>query len=263
MDELVFQKRTKKLRKAVVLWSFILLILGGALIGASWFVLYGDFFKVREFEVIGSRSVDGERFLNLMKNEMFSASLSRAILGPDNILFWQFGGRPESLPELPIVSVASLDVNLAERKVAVKVMERKIEGIICRGKDECYGFDDKGVVFSVVPHVEGYLILKIDDQNSRPFVLGSLLFPRDEWRENLFKTLSIFRDRDITVSAVRVKDYRLEEWEAETAAGLKFLFSLDFVPENLGGILENLDEQFDFGKLAYFDFRVPNRIYYK
>ncbi len=269
MEELVFQKRTRKLRGAVVLWSLALLLLGGALVGASYFVLYDDFFKVKQFEVVGSRSVDQDRFLSQLKNEMLSASVWRAVLGPDNVLFWEFGGKPETLPGSPVVSVASVDVNLSARKVAVEVKEREIAGIVCRpegaplGRDGCYGFDESGVVFAKTPSIQGYLILKIDDENAKPVVLGTSIFPKEEWRENLFKTLAIFKENGIAVSSVRVEDYTLEEWEVETASGLRFLFSLSFTPENLGGILKNLDEQFDFGKLTYFDFRVANRIYYK
>ncbi len=262
MEELVFQKRKKKLRGAVILWSLALLLLGGALISASYLVLYGDFFKVKSFEVTGSRSIDQDKFLSSLKNEMLSASLWRAVLGPDNILFWEFGGEPKSLPGSPIVSVASVDVNLSARKIAIEVKEREIEGIICRAAD-CYGFDESGIVFAKTPNIQGYLILKIDDENSKSFVLGSSIFPNDAWRENLFKTLAVFKENNIAVSSVTVRNYSLEEWEAETASGLRFLFSLGFVPENLGGILKNLDEEFDFGKLAYFDFRVENRIYYK
>ncbi|KKU98928.1 MAG: hypothetical protein UY32_C0011G0013 [Candidatus Jorgensenbacteria bacterium GW2011_GWC1_48_8] len=162
MEELVFQKKKRKLRGKVVLWSLILLFLGGALIGASYFVLYDDFFKVRQLEVTGSRSIDQERFLSQLKNEMLSASLWRAMLGPDNILFWEFGAKPESLPGSPIVSVAAVDVNLSARKVSVGVKEREIAGVLCRG-DDCYGFDESGIVFARSPNIQGYLILKIDD----------------------------------------------------------------------------------------------------
>jgi len=274
MEELVFQRHKKRLRGAVVLWSLVLLLLGGALISASYFVLYNDFFKVKSFEVTGSRSLDEDRFLSQLKSEMLSASprtilgiirgsIWRAMLGPDNILFWEFGSKPPSLPGSPIVSLAAVNVNLAARKVAVAVKEREIAGVICRGMGDCYGFDENGVVFAKTPSIEGYLILRIDDENNKPFVLGTSIFPKKGWQENLFKTLAVFKENNIAVSSVRVKDYALEEWEVETASGLRFLFSLSFVPENLSGILKTLDEKFDFGKLTYFDFRVENRIYYK
>lgn len=263
MDELVFEKKRNRVRGKFLLWAGVFLLLGGALIGGSYFVLYSDFFKVKGFEVGEARYTRSETLLAALNAEMIGRSRLLSMLGPDNILFWEFSGKPEVLEGLPLVAGVLVETNLTAGKVLVKAEERDFSGIWCVKSGDCYAFDDDGVIFARAPHSEGTLILKVYDENARPLVLGTPALTRPGWRENVFKILEIMKNYGLIVSRVSVKDFGLEEWEVEVAGGPVFQFNLNFVPLNLERILDNLADKFEFENVTYFDFRVENRIYYK
>lgn len=269
MQDLPFQKKRKVVRLRVLLWSGVGLLVGAALIGSAYVILYADFFRVSTFEVSGSRFVSRDVLLASLNSQMLSGSLLRSLLGPGNILFWEFGEKPETLNTLPILEGVSIESDIVDRKVVITARDRELFGIWCVSQNDCYGFDREGIVFARVPRVKGALILKINDTNNRAVVPGLPIFAGAGWTEKVFKTLEIIRRYDFAVSLVEIRDLDLEEWKVEVASGLpaqagpRFYFSLGFVPENLESILKNLDKRFEFNKVTYFDFRVPNRIYYK
>jgi len=264
MQDLPFQKKKKRaVRLRFLLWPGVGLLLGTALIGFAYFVLYADFLKVESFEVNGSRLVSDDVLFASLNTEMIGDSRLRSLLGSDNILFWEFGKKPEFLSSLPALREISVETNLGERKVIIDVHERELFGIWCVLEDDCYGFDQQGIIFARVPEVQGVLILKIKDINDHPVILGNPIFSDPVRIESIFQTLRTLDNYDFIVSSVEIRDLALEEWHAEVVSGPVFFFSLNFVPDNLEGIIKNLDKRFEFSKVTYFDFRVPNRIYYQ
>jgi cell division septal protein FtsQ len=259
---LPFEKRKSIVRLKFLLWSGVFTLLAASLIGASYFVLYSDFFKVKGFEVSESRFTPEDKLLAALDTQMIARSRLLSVLGPDNILFWSFGKKPEKLENLPLLARVSVDTDLTDGKVIISTEERYFSGIWCASVG-CYAFDKEGIIFAKAPEAEGTLILKVYDENDRPFVLGTPALVRAEWRENVFKILEVMESRGLVISRVNIKNFQLEEWEVETAKGPVFQFSLNSVPLNLERILDNLDDKFEFEKTTYFDFRVENRIYYK
>ncbi len=263
MDELVLEKRKSWVRGKFLLWSGAFLVSGWVLVGVFYFVVYSGVFRVKSFEVSESRYTPDNVLLAALDAEMIGRSRLLSMLGPDNILFWEFGRKPSVLDNLPLVARISVETDLTAGKVLVKTEERDFSGIWCLLTEDCYAFDDNGIIFARAPEAEGALILKVNDENARPLVMGKPFFVNQAWRENLFKTWEVMRNHGFVVSGVTVKDLNLEEWEVKIAEGPVFQFNLNFMPANLESILDNLDEKFDFGKVTYFDFRVENRIYYK
>ena len=246
-----------------LLWSGAGFLLGAALIGFAYFVLYADFLKVESFEVNGSKLISNDVLFASLNAKMISDSRLRSLLGSDNILFWEFGKKPEFLSSLPVLGEINIKTNLGEKKVIIGAHERELFGVWCVLENDCYGFDRQGIVFARVPDVQGVLILKIEDINNRPVILGNPILNDPVRVENVFQTLGTLDNYDFIVSSVEIRDLALEEWQAEVASGPIFYFSLNFAPDNLEGIIKNLDKRFEFSKVIYFDFRVPNRIYYQ
>ena len=118
-------------------------------------------------------------------------------------------------------------------------------------------------MFGRVPSAEGSLLLKVHSLNSLPILLGGQILPRVEWIQNMFNTIYIIKSAGENVRNITIKEYALEEWEADLALGSRLLFSLNFIPKNLEGLIQNLEKRFDLMKLDYIDFRVENRIFYK
>jgi len=273
MSNLPFEKKKRRVRRNFLLWSGVFLVLGAALVGILYFILYSDFFTVREFEVADTRYTLKNELLAALDSEMIARSRILSMLGTDNILFWEFGRKPEKIDSLPLVAKISVEADLTARKVRIEAEERRFSGVWCLVSEgvtgDCYAFDNKGILFARAPETEGSLILKVFSENSRPVVLGMPIFPKPEWRENFFRILESFENYNLPVSRVGVRDFQIEEWEVQTGLpaqageGPRFLFSLNSSPQNLAGILEKLRDKFEFDKVDYFDFRVENRIYYE
>lgn len=255
----------KKSAKFFFLWfSLALLFLGGAVLGSLYFLFYSPALKVTKTEVRGLRIVAAEDFTAKMRALYISQNSVWNLLGTDNILFWKFAKKPSLVSMvLPAVRSVSVETNLGERTVSFGVGERVFGGIWCRSGGQCYGFDASGVIFSEVPQAEGSLILRVEDENLAPPILGRGALPYDSWFQNLLRTVSILRAKGMVIAEIIVKDFGLREWEVVSASRTRLLFSFNFVPDNLERVLENLRPRLAGSKLAYLDFRVPNRIYYK
>jgi len=246
------------------LFALIALLFLSILLALLYVVLHGSFLKVRDIEINGTRSVSRDALLASLSARGVGDSKLLSWLGPDNILFWKF--LPNSLSSaniLPIVAEAAQNVNLGKRNVTVTIRERGGFGTWCAKSGSCYVFDESGIVFGTAPASEGVLITEVEDQNSREPLIGISLFPRSAWRNSFFGTLQILKDNGIPISKIIVRDFSLREFEVVSMFGFSFYFSLDFTPDNLNAVLNNLSKQLTLSSLSYLDFRVPNRVYYK
>ncbi|MDO8556925.1 MAG: hypothetical protein Q7R98_00490 [Candidatus Jorgensenbacteria bacterium] len=258
------------------LFALVALLFLSILVALLYVVLYGSFLKVRDIEINGTRSVSRDSLLASLSTRGVGNSKLLSWLGPDNILFWKF--LPNSLSSaniLPIVAEAVQNVDLGKRNVTVTIREREGFGTWCAknggptptvggyGRASCYVFDESGIAFGTAPASEGVLITEVEDQNSREPLIGISLFPRSAWRNSFFGTLQILKDNGIPISKIIVRDFSLREFEVVSTLGFSFYFSLDFTPDNLNAVLNNLSKQLTLSSLSYLDFRVPNRVYYK
>lgn len=260
-DSYVFKTR----KKSRVLWWWV----GGsaffiaAFIGIAYMVLYSGLFTVKQFSVSGETSLSPDTIIAKLSEVKLSDAL-HAWLGPQNVLFWFLGdqaaGNTRTLPGLATISLAT---NIFKRDVMIRVESRELSGVWCVMEHECYGFDTDGVLFTRVPDASGALILKIDDTNHRPVVLGANPLPRSEWLANILSAVGSMKRSMLAVRAIRIRDSSLEEWEAELSSGTLLYFSLHFTPSNLDRVFASIGEKVSLNRVAYLDFRVPNKIYYK
>lgn len=261
---MVYGMHQKKARQKHFFFALIFLLVLSILLAISYFVLYGSFFRVRNIEVADIRGTSQDLLLGGLAADIAGGSRFLSLLGPDNILFWRFSPSMLSASALPIVAGASRNVDLRSRNVTLTVSERKSFGTWCSSvAQDCYVFDGSGFVFNKAPKNEGSLIVKVEDQNQREPLIGFFVFPKDEWKNNFFKTLEVLDKNSIHISKVLMRDFSLREWEAVSNLGFSFYFSLDFAPENLDAVLKNLSRKLEFSRLSYLDFRVQNRVYYK
>ena len=241
---------------------FGFLILGSAAVGLSHIVFYSDLFKVKSVKVEGLESVSDERFLAVLSAEL-SEKRPLALLGGENILFWMMGREKDSVRNLPAIDKVEIRPDLLERELLLNVRERKLLGVWCLPSQDCWAFDKEGIVFAETPFSEGVLILKIGDLNSRPVVQGAPIFGNKDWLKNILATLEILEEVGWKPVSLQIRDLSLQEWQAETPAGLTLYFSLNFVPDGLENTLAHLKDKLKLDKLTYLDFRVSSRIYYK
>ena len=262
MDTFSYRKKKKPSRRVYFICIGLFIILGGFCIGTAYLILYSDFLKIKSFELQNVRFVTEENLLSLLRKEMVKGNFLRSLVGSENILFWELGNAPEVLEGLPLVKTIGIKSEFFKKKIVVDIEERILFGILCR-EDRCYGFDEEGILFVEVPRVEGALIIKITDENNTPIFFGRPFFSNADKMQNVFKIIEAFEKNNFTITAIKIHSDELQEWSVEISSGLLFYFSLQFVPEDLESIIQNLDERFGLENQTYFDFRVQNRIYYK
>ena len=89
----------KRRRKAgFFVWSLISLAAGGLLIGFLYLVFYSPALKVQAMSVSGVNLLSPADLWGALSTELAGRNKFLALLGPDNILFWVLGGKPEVWP---------------------------------------------------------------------------------------------------------------------------------------------------------------------
>jgi len=259
------KNKKTKISHGFVFWCAILSLIILASIGIFYFLIYGSFFKVKNIKVSGSKLFEPEEVIEIIVPNAIPSYPWRALFAPDHMLFWQFAkNRNVTSRTVSIFESVLVKPDWAGRALKIELRERSLFGIWCGDENTgCFAFDHSGVIFGRTPRAEGSLFLKIRNENPFSGFLGGNILPQENWVRNVFDTISIIKNGRGSANLITVKNYSLEEWEVELSEGPKLIFSLKFVPQNLGGLLRNLDKKIDLEKLEYVDFRVQNRIFYR
>ncbi len=269
---MLLKKKQSKFR--IVLKFIIIILVIAAIIGVFYLIFYSEICEVKDFNFKYSNNyLKSEDMSGFFSNDFLVSSLATQVvkdkkmlgyLGSDNILFWKLGKKNNltSKHVLPSVKEVNIKVDLWNREVSFFVKEKSFFGIFCNDNDGCHAFDNDGIVFAPAPESKGSLILKINDSNERPIVLGERILPEKEWFDNIIKIVNLIKKNNLNIENIKIRDLSLEEWEIKIANGPKLIFSLNFVPSDLNEILKTLKDRTDFSDINYFDMRVENRIYY-
>lgn len=244
--------------------------------------------------------ISGSQRAEEIKTELISdfsqTSKIKSWLGPENMLFW-----PSKISRIPDslfwLSNISLEKNWSQKKVIVQVKERQPWLLWCLSSNSgsvsapdsivsqassslvsssssteensaagslCYWLDNQGIVFSLAPDVEGFLVPKMLETNGRQqFSLGQPVYQNPKFLENTLEIINqIENSAVLPASRFLIENASLQELKAETT-GPELYFSLNFPPPDINKILSGLSGTLNFKKINYVDFRVENRIYYK
>lgn len=241
------------------------IIIGLALVVAGGAV-YGTYtipwFRFRDVAVSGNNLVSALEIRQALFALRTSKSNVLASLGGDHVLSWLWGREQEL--DIPEVRRATVAVDVLKRRMEVTVMERAPAGIFCTKEKICHVFDAEGVMFARAPSATGQLILRITE--------GEQAVEEPSWGERLFGSRDInnFSEvretlvaRGIAVREIRLRAAELNEWETLLADGKTLYFDRDFIPGDFGAVVDAFIAREDFARVRYFDFRVPNKIYFR
>lgn len=229
-------------------------------IGFLGFLIKSPLFSVVSITLHGSNTISSENILRVVKPAIISSSW----WGPDNILSWN-----EKNIEATIIKsfpqIARVDVVVAKisRTVDLKITDRIWYGVWCVRDAPCYAFDEKGIVFSEMPNVEGALILKINDENKHALVLGMSALREEGWTQDILATIQMLKNSAIAFDGVTIRDFALKEWVITLHNGPEIFLSFLNHNERTANLLQSIALKADISKLQYIDFRVPERIYYQ
>ncbi len=232
-------------------------------VGVSRVVLFSSVFKAESVDISGGRRLSGENLLGALESEMVKKSKIKALLGRDNLFFWQKSDVLEAAGKIPLIAEMNFQKNYLEKKITMEIKERRGSGVWCLVfSEKCFWFDEKGMIISEAPETEGFLILKIDDYTKRPLETGGRILDK-AFADNFFGVIRSLRQLSLGIREIRVDDLALQEFRVALQNGPDLLFSFRFHPEFLGNAFAFVKSKSDFSGLNYIDFRVENRVYYR
>lgn len=258
-----FISRTPKvhLKRKLLSWALGVTIVI-VCVGCIYAIFFSSLLTVTSLEVQGNKLVSEEKIIQLVEQTMRSNRWRSMIVSPGHVLFWittnEISGMSMGEPTVRSVAIKS---NLISRKVVIQVREREFVGTWCT--DSCVGFDASGIAYFSAPHVEGTLLLHVQDENIRPLPLGESVWKDEKAFNNVLETIYEVRGSGIAIASITIKDYALREWEIRPAKGGVIYLSVDFVPEKIGAIIASVLEKTTWDTLQYIDLRVQNRVYFK
>ncbi len=259
----LYPSHHKKKRNAIWFWIASGAIIILLLTGAGYAALNLVWLRVADFKVEGNVQVPPDAIISETAKEMLTNTW-RGWIGPGNILFWVFGKTPERLDRFPEVKEVRVTSNLFTRSVNITAEERTPFAILCEASStRCFVMDHEGILFASAPQTEGTLILKIQDATNRTLLLGMPFLPDALWIHHVFSVLEALKRNDFVPRATSIESLSLRTWSVKVTQGPTFVFSLNFVPDNLDSILSNLSGKLDFSSVSTVNFEVPNRIYYQ
>ena len=252
-------KRRMRRRRVIMFWSIVvatIIFVGGFI----YIIYFSSVIKVKQFSIQGNRVAGSDDLQQMLIKKLDTRGWLRRGFGSNNILYWVGVGEVGD-SGIPASSAVIVHTNILSRAVSVEIRERTFVGVWC--SKTCVGFDSNGIAYFLAPDVEGSLLLKVHDENESELVLGSPVFSDPLALKNIFQSLTIVKEGGIVVDTILVKEATLREWELHSTKGTVFKFSLNFVPEKLKSVLDNLKERTKLEDLSYVDLRVENRVYYK
>ncbi len=218
------------------------------------FIAGASFLNFKEIKISGSSRIAGADILANLRVEKLKNPFAR-YLGYGNMILWR-DGELDLGDDFPVRVIA--ENNVWERILEIKVEDRVRFLVWCRS-ERCYWVDDAGIVLEPAPIAEGQLISVVYDGGGNALVPGIGVFEDDSRFLRLKNILEIVGKNKIPVSKILIDG---DDVNMGTMWGTDFLFSLRF-DSFFVKALDQLMTRIKISKMAYIDFRVENKIYYK
>jgi hypothetical protein len=128
--------------------------------------------------------------------------------------------------------------------------------------EQCYWFDNAGVLFERSLSTQGNLIFVVNDFSQSPRGLNETVLP-SEFNANFISIAKVLHQIGLGIKEIDLNNLSLEELDAQTMEGPRLEFSLRFPAADYLSVLQSLIAQGGFGKLQYVDCRTEDRVFYK
>ncbi len=235
-------------------WSSLL---GLLIIGALGALTRLPFFYFKRIEIAGETRVPKEEIIAELMSYPLKGPVSR-FLGFNHFLLW-------SAPEVALADArfarVAISRDLIHRTLRATVSDRAQRIVWCVDSVHCVWADDDGIAFQNAPFAEGQLVRAVTAETDEPLIFGRGVLPGEEFR----RVREIFNIIDS--AALPVAKTMLERASGDLrialVSGAELYFNVRIDPSFAVTALRALVSRKDFVNIAYADFRVARKVYYK
>ncbi len=258
----------QKLIKKIIIF-FIIIICIVVLGTGAWFLRNGEFMKIDEIKVFGTRMVPSEDIIELIKSEDSRRGGFLGFIFPENHRFAYKNN--EELFQLiqrrfPRIEKATITRDYKNRAISIAVTERREAITWCMAiNDErrCFWLSDLGIVLGKAPDSRGTLIPIITDTTNRNIFLGRRLIEEEKFK-NIIEATEMFLEFNWIVEEIMI-DNVLSKYAIITInSGQKIFISLSRSLEIEGRpVLSEILLSNKWPRVEYIDLRVEGKGFYK
>lgn len=250
-------RQKKSVLKKKAFWYFILIII---IFGtASYFLLFFDKFQIKYIVVSGNNKVSTEEIENLVlkditKHIVFVDSKSIFLASSNQI-------SKDILSQFPDIGSANVSKRLFDA-IDVNIIEREPVFILC-DSDLCYFIDDTGVAFENTAILDGYSIVR--QENQEDVILGRRVI-EENIASYIVRVIKGLNDKfGVNVASISLgSNFKMD---IKTNEGWEVYFNLagdmNLEITKLELLLEKEISQDSRGELKYIDLRFKDKAYYK
>ena len=272
----------KRLLKKIAFFFALAVFLSGSGTGI-WFLRNGDFMKIVEFKVSGTRMVPPDDVLALIKGDEAKKGGFMGFILPESHRF--AFKKDNELTELiisrfPRIKEISIIRDDGARSLSVFVSERRERIIWCSASasaqdgsesvsaeqsaiKNCFWLDEEGFVIGEAPDAKGTLVSVITDRSGNEIILGKIALSAEKLA-NLVKAEKMMSGFGFSAEETVIDDPSLKEAVITVSSGQKVLISLERDPEEKGGpVLSAIVSSGSWPKTEYVDLRIEGKGFYK
>jgi hypothetical protein len=281
------RKRRKKIRRyafAVVgVFAFYFIFLA-----IVWLFMSTPFFRVQNVAVMGNSAVPSADIVSLVQaTPSGKHNFIDSVFGWGNMFAWPDKVPVQNLAMIPELASITITKNYFSHSVTLNATERAPFGIWCYipkggsgvmiassssttteasapdlSNEQCYWFDNTGVLFERSLSTQGNLIFVVNDFSQSPRGLNETVLP-PEFNANFISVANVIRQTGLGIKEIDLNNLSLEEVDAQTTQGPRLEFSLRFPADDYLSVLKSLIAQGGFDKLQYVDCRTEDRVFYR
>jgi len=249
-------KSQRRHRRLILIIIAIVLMAIGTL---SAFFLSG-WLAIEKIEIVNARFAQVPRLEKAIKDYLFSSRFLGFINFRNNIVFLSAKDFQSLVFQDPAVRDFSVIKNFREKSITLDLKERQAKGILClvQGNQDCYYFDDQGIVFAVSPQTEGNVIFLVKDDSGRLYDLGDKILEGGSFAD----LMAVW---DILTSRFHLDYLQIDasNLTVQTSVGWRIYLNSSDLARIKAAVSNLLQSDFEFNNLDYLDLRYLPIIYWK
>ncbi|HOX21404.1 MAG TPA: hypothetical protein PKZ02_00275 [Candidatus Paceibacterota bacterium] len=249
-------KSRRRRRRSVLIFLIIL----AAAFGIFYVIFLSGWLAVKKVEITGAHFAKAAQLEEEVNQYLSSQRILGFINFRNNLIFLFAKDFSDLVSKNPVIKDFSLHKDFKNKSLVFNLHERQSKGILCLANEEqnCFYFDEQGVVFVASPQTEGNVIFLIQDNSGRLYSLGDKILTHGSFDDLIFIWNSLAER--FHLNSVQITTTGLI---IQTSAGWQVYLNQEDLTRTKAALFYLLQSDFDFESLEYLDLRYLRNIYWK